>query len=193
MQRHDKRVADDQGPDSFLTGTRRNIEIVYQADRAVKCMDVWARAAARSASGLSLRPLRYAAGCCAKPPKTVKQSPHSIAGDRQRPLVTRILSLATRDPLPSDCTMRLARINLDLDHHTPLAYNQLVMSQSSQQENDAPGGLAVSLTKENIELFLLVTSTAGGARLRTFSQEDTAEWLREDEIAKKPASPAESS
>jgi excisionase family DNA binding protein len=39
------------------------------------------------------------------------------------------------------------------------------------------------IPKENIELFLLVTSTAGGARLRTFSQEEIAEWLQEDEIA----------
>ncbi len=39
------------------------------------------------------------------------------------------------------------------------------------------------IPKENIELFLLVTSTAGGAQLRTFAKEDIAEWLREDEIA----------
>jgi excisionase family DNA binding protein len=39
------------------------------------------------------------------------------------------------------------------------------------------------IPKENLELFLLVTSTAGGAQLRTFSREEIAEWLSEDEIA----------
>jgi excisionase family DNA binding protein len=38
------------------------------------------------------------------------------------------------------------------------------------------------IPRENIELLMLVTSTAGGARLRTFSEEEIAEWLREDEI-----------
>ena len=40
------------------------------------------------------------------------------------------------------------------------------------------------IPKENIELFLLIASTAGGAQLRAFAKEDIAEWLREDEIAK---------
>ena len=38
------------------------------------------------------------------------------------------------------------------------------------------------IPKENVELFLLVTSTAGGARMRTFSRQEIAEWLEEDQI-----------
>jgi excisionase family DNA binding protein len=44
-------------------------------------------------------------------------------------------------------------------------------------------GRQYRIPKENIELLLLVTSTAGGAQLRTFSREDIAAWFREDEIA----------
>jgi excisionase family DNA binding protein len=38
------------------------------------------------------------------------------------------------------------------------------------------------IPRENVELFLLVTSTAGGAQLRTFPGDEVAAWLREDEI-----------
>ena len=38
------------------------------------------------------------------------------------------------------------------------------------------------IPKENIELFLLATSTAGGAQLRTFSGQEIAEWLEEDQL-----------
>lgn len=38
------------------------------------------------------------------------------------------------------------------------------------------------IPKENVELFLLVTSTAGGARMRTFSRQEVAEWIEEDRI-----------
>ncbi len=38
------------------------------------------------------------------------------------------------------------------------------------------------IPKENIELFLLVTSTAGGAQMRTFSRQDVSEWIKEDQI-----------
>jgi excisionase family DNA binding protein len=38
------------------------------------------------------------------------------------------------------------------------------------------------IPKENVELFLLVTSTAGGAQMRTFSRQEVAEWLEEDQI-----------
>ena len=38
------------------------------------------------------------------------------------------------------------------------------------------------IPKENVELFLLVTSTAGGAQVRTFSNEEVAEWLKADEL-----------
>jgi len=38
------------------------------------------------------------------------------------------------------------------------------------------------IPKENVELFLLVTSTAGGARMRTFSRQEVEDWLEEDQI-----------
>jgi len=38
------------------------------------------------------------------------------------------------------------------------------------------------IPRENVRLFLLVTSTAGDARMRTFSRERVAEWLEEDQI-----------
>jgi len=43
-------------------------------------------------------------------------------------------------------------------------------------------GRQYRIAKENVELFLLVTSTAGGGRLRTFSRQEILEWLEEDEI-----------
>ena len=46
-------------------------------------------------------------------------------------------------------------------------------------------GRQYRIPKENIELLLLVTSTVGGAQLRTFSREDIAAWFREDEIAER--------
>jgi excisionase family DNA binding protein len=47
------------------------------------------------------------------------------------------------------------------------------------------------IPKENVELFLLVTSTAGGAQLRTFSREEILEWLEEDEITESTRSVGE--
>jgi excisionase family DNA binding protein len=38
------------------------------------------------------------------------------------------------------------------------------------------------IPKENVDLFLLVSSTAGGARMRDFSRQEVEEWLQEDEI-----------
>lgn len=38
------------------------------------------------------------------------------------------------------------------------------------------------IAKENVELFLLVSSTAGGAYMRDFSSEEIAQWLEEDQI-----------
>ncbi|MBL7201741.1 MAG: helix-turn-helix domain-containing protein [Anaerolineae bacterium] len=38
------------------------------------------------------------------------------------------------------------------------------------------------IPKENIELFLRATSTAGGAQMRAFSSREVAEWLEEDQI-----------
>ena len=38
------------------------------------------------------------------------------------------------------------------------------------------------IPKENVELLLLVSSTAGSARMRTFSRQEVEEWLEEDEI-----------
>jgi excisionase family DNA binding protein len=43
-------------------------------------------------------------------------------------------------------------------------------------------GRQYRIPKENVELFLLVTSTAGGARMRTFSRQEAVEWLAEDQI-----------
>jgi excisionase family DNA binding protein len=38
------------------------------------------------------------------------------------------------------------------------------------------------IPKENVELFLLVSSTAGGARMRNFSRQEAEDWLKEDQI-----------
>ena len=38
------------------------------------------------------------------------------------------------------------------------------------------------IPKENVELLLLLTSTAGGAQMREFSRQEVAEWVREDRI-----------
>ena len=38
------------------------------------------------------------------------------------------------------------------------------------------------IPKENVDLFLLVSSTAGGANMRDFSRQEVEEWLEEDQI-----------
>jgi excisionase family DNA binding protein len=38
------------------------------------------------------------------------------------------------------------------------------------------------IPKENVDLLLLVSSTAGSARMRAFSRQEVDEWLEEDEI-----------
>jgi excisionase family DNA binding protein len=38
------------------------------------------------------------------------------------------------------------------------------------------------IPKENVDLLLLISSTAGGARMRDFSAQEIGEWLQEDEI-----------
>ena len=38
------------------------------------------------------------------------------------------------------------------------------------------------IPKENVELLLLVSSTAGGARMRDFSSQEIGDWLQEDQI-----------
>ena len=38
------------------------------------------------------------------------------------------------------------------------------------------------IPKENVDLFLLVSSTAGGARMRGFSGQEIEDWLKEDRI-----------
>ena len=43
-------------------------------------------------------------------------------------------------------------------------------------------GRQYRIPKENVELFLLATSTAGGTQLRAFSKAQVEEWLREDQI-----------
>ncbi len=43
-------------------------------------------------------------------------------------------------------------------------------------------GRQYRIPKKNIELFLLATSTAGDARMRTFTRERVMEWLQEDRI-----------
>ena len=43
-------------------------------------------------------------------------------------------------------------------------------------------GRQYRIPRKNIELFLLATSTAGDARMRTFSGERVAMWLEEDRI-----------
>jgi excisionase family DNA binding protein len=43
-------------------------------------------------------------------------------------------------------------------------------------------GRQYRIPKENVQLFLMATSTAGEAQLRTFSRARIAEWLEEDQI-----------
>ncbi len=43
-------------------------------------------------------------------------------------------------------------------------------------------GRQYRIPKENVDLFLLTTSTAGEAQLRTFSRMRIGEWLEEDQI-----------
>ena len=43
-------------------------------------------------------------------------------------------------------------------------------------------GRQYRVPKENVDLFLLATSTAGAAQLRTFSRMRIGEWLEEDQI-----------
>jgi len=43
-------------------------------------------------------------------------------------------------------------------------------------------GRQYRITRENVELFLLVTSTAGGGRMRTFTRQEVLEWLKEDQV-----------
>jgi len=43
-------------------------------------------------------------------------------------------------------------------------------------------GRTYRIPKENVELFLLVTSTAGDAQMRSFSRQRVMEWLEEDRI-----------
>jgi len=38
------------------------------------------------------------------------------------------------------------------------------------------------IPKENVDLFLLVSSTAGGAYMRDFARREIEEWLQEDQI-----------
>jgi excisionase family DNA binding protein len=38
------------------------------------------------------------------------------------------------------------------------------------------------IPKENVDLLLLVSSTAGSARMRVFSREEVEDWLEADEI-----------
>lgn len=43
-------------------------------------------------------------------------------------------------------------------------------------------GRQYRIPKKNVELLLLATSTAGDARMRTFSREQVAQWLEEDRV-----------
>jgi len=43
-------------------------------------------------------------------------------------------------------------------------------------------GRQYRIPKENVQLFLLVTSTGGEGQLRTFSNRQIEEWLEEDHI-----------
>jgi excisionase family DNA binding protein len=38
------------------------------------------------------------------------------------------------------------------------------------------------IPKENVDLLLLVSSTAGGARMRDFSTQEIGDWLQEDQV-----------
>ncbi len=43
-------------------------------------------------------------------------------------------------------------------------------------------GRQYRIRRENVELLLLATSIGGDARMRSFAQEDVADWLEEDRI-----------
>jgi excisionase family DNA binding protein len=43
-------------------------------------------------------------------------------------------------------------------------------------------GRQYRILKENVELFLLVTATAGGGQMRAFTRQEILEWLQEDQI-----------
>jgi excisionase family DNA binding protein len=43
-------------------------------------------------------------------------------------------------------------------------------------------GRQYRIPKENVELFLLATSVAGDARMRSFSRQQVKEWLEDDRI-----------
>ena len=43
-------------------------------------------------------------------------------------------------------------------------------------------GRQYRIPKKNVELFLLATSTAGDARMRTFTRQQVVQWLEEDQI-----------
>ncbi|MEA3374630.1 MAG: helix-turn-helix domain-containing protein [Chloroflexota bacterium] len=49
-------------------------------------------------------------------------------------------------------------------------------------------GRQYRIPKKNVELFLLATSTAGDARMRTFSEERVATWLEEDRTSEETQS-----
>mgnify|MGYP001039080493 CR=1 FL=1 len=52
-------------------------------------------------------------------------------------------------------------------------------------------GRQYRIPKENVEFFLLATSTAGEARLRTFSGAEIRDWLKEDQIDRETRSAGE--
>ena len=43
-------------------------------------------------------------------------------------------------------------------------------------------GRQYRIPKRNVDLFLLATSTAGDARIRTFTRQQVEDWLEEDRI-----------
>ena len=49
-------------------------------------------------------------------------------------------------------------------------------------------GRQYRIPKKNVELFLLATSTAGDARMRTFTRQQAGEWLEEDRIGEEAQS-----
>ena len=49
-------------------------------------------------------------------------------------------------------------------------------------------GRQYRIPKKNVELFLLATSTGGDARMRTFTRQQVAEWLEEDQIGEETRS-----
>ncbi len=46
-------------------------------------------------------------------------------------------------------------------------------------------GRQYRITKKNLDLFLMATSTGGDARMRTFPRERVTAWLEEDQIEEK--------